>query len=138
MEKTYATLIKLLLYLLLWFHVLACYWWIIVGMNSNIQFTKKLYGIPDLDLNFCLYAYEEKVFKIPGTDKPLPCDDRDSKWLPGPTYNDKLWERYTDTDRPFGYAWFTAGAMPWDVQNEYWEETPKGWIAPLNMANWPD
>ena len=59
-------------------------------------------------------------------------------WIAGPTYKEDLWDRYTDTDRPFGYAWFTAGALPWDELNTFWEGTPKGWIAPMNMANWPD
>ena len=68
----------------------------------------------------------------------MACDERDSYWLVGPTYAETIWIRYTDTDRPFGYAWFTAGATPWNELNESWDETPKGWIAPLNMANWPD
>ena len=28
--------------------------------------------------------------------------------------------------------------MPWNELNAYWENTPKKWIAPMNMANWPD
>ena len=48
------------------------------------------------------------------------------------------WKRFTDTDRPFGYAWFTSGALPWNEMNAFWEGTPKGWIAPMNMMNWTD
>jgi hypothetical protein len=90
-----------------------------------------------------LYVYSnpdgnDEVFNDPETNTPLPCDDRDVKWLPGPTYAENEWTRYTATDRPFGYAWETAGAKPWNELNEMWEGTPKGWIAPMNMANWPD
>ena len=34
--KIYAILGKLVLYLLLWFHILACGWWIVLGWNANI------------------------------------------------------------------------------------------------------
>lgn len=40
----------------------------------------------------------------------MPCDDRDTKWSPGPVYAEDDWERYTAIDKPFGYAWLTAGA----------------------------
>ena len=43
-------------------------------------------------------------------ENTLKCDERDSYWLAGPTYASNEWTRYTDDDRPFGYAWFTAGA----------------------------
>jgi hypothetical protein len=70
---------------------------------------------------------------------PYPCDDNlDSMWLDGPTFEVDPWNRYTDTDRPFGYAWFTSGALPWNEMNKFWIDTPKGWIAPMNMANWTD
>ena len=68
----------------------------------------------------------------------MPCDERDSKWLPGSVFGEDDWKRYTATDTPFGYAWFTAGGKDWEEMNEMWETTPKGWIAPMNMANWVD
>jgi hypothetical protein len=85
-----------------------------------------------------LCGSKDDYYVCEGAKNTLPCDEKDSYWLTGPTFADTEWERYTDEDRPFGYAWFTAGAKPWNVLNEGWEGTPKGWIAPMNMANWPD
>ena len=107
--KTYATLLKIILYLLLYIHVVACGWWIIVGYNSNYVYYKLKNGIPGHD--YCLYVdYTNEIYKIEGTDTPAPCDDRDTKWGSGPTFGEDDWTRYTATDKPFGYAWFTAGA----------------------------
>ena len=89
--------------------------------------------------NSVLCGTTEKHYKCDGVEEPLKCNATiDSYWLAGPTYASNEWNRYTDVDRPFGYAWFTAGAQPWNELNDMWEGTPKGWIAPLNMANWPD
>jgi hypothetical protein len=59
-------------------------------------------------------------------------------WLPGPTFGNDTWERYSPTNPPFGRDWVDSGEMPWKKLNEMWEGTPKGWIAPMRMANWPD
>ena len=61
------------------------------------------------------------VYTITGSNIPLPCDDRDSKWKKGPTYNQDDWARYTATDLPFGFDWQTAGAMQWQDLNQFWE-----------------
>ena len=135
-QKVYAIIFKLLLYLILWFHILACGWWIVVGWDANLEYLKEREGVIGHD--YCVYARHGVVYNTTGTTTPFPCDERDSMWLPGPTYAENEWIRYTDTDRPFGYAWFTSGALPWNEMNAYWEETPMGWIAPMNMANWPD
>ena len=134
--KTYATLAKLVLFLIVYVHIVGCGWWICTTYNSNNAFYKRE-SIPGKD--FCVYVdYQNTVFNISGTNTPLPCDDRDTKWTPGPTFAEDAWTRYTSTDKPFGFDWFTAGARPWNVENKFWEDTPKGWIAPMNMMNWSD
>ena len=35
LQKTYAIISKLFLYLILWFHILACGWWVVLGINAN-------------------------------------------------------------------------------------------------------
>ena len=149
-QKTYAVICKLVLYLTFWFHLVACGWWTTLTQNSGRQFYKKQYGIQGF--TDCVYAddivvlnnadvfnpREIKEKNLKPTD-PFKCDDNlDSMWLDGKTFAVDDWKRYTDIDRPFGYAWFTAGALPWNEMNTFWEETPKGWIAPMNMANWTD
>ena len=113
-QKTYAFICKLLLYLMLWFHSLACGWWIVIKINANVQYFKKAEGVKGYD--YCVYENTGVVYNISGTDTPLPCDDRDSVWS-GPMYSEDKWKRYTNTDRPFGYAWETSGALPWNEMN---------------------
>jgi|APSaa5957512535_1039671.scaffolds.fasta_scaffold589602_1 hypothetical protein len=65
-EKTYATLLKIILYLLLYVHLVACMWWATISYNSNLQFTKFENGFGEKE--FCLYADEDNtIFNITGT-----------------------------------------------------------------------
>ena len=45
--KTYSIIIKLVLYLILWFHTIACGWWIVLGWNAGLEFYKRIDGLRD-------------------------------------------------------------------------------------------
>jgi len=53
-NKTYASLLKIILFLVLYINLVACGWWQAVTMNSDIQFFKIENGVGDWD--HCLYA----------------------------------------------------------------------------------
>ena len=48
-QKTYGLIFKLILYLILWFHSLACGWWIIIGIDANVEYMKERDGITGHD-----------------------------------------------------------------------------------------
>ena len=55
-NKTYSSLVKIILYLILYIHIVGCMWWKAVSYNSGIQFFRHEYGLQGTDYNFCLYA----------------------------------------------------------------------------------
>ena len=84
---------------------------------------KKLDGYPERGIDHCVYQFNGQVYNetVNNITTTISCNENDSMWLPGPTYDEDKWTRYTDTDRPYGYAWFTAGATPWNELNKMWE-----------------
>lgn len=59
-QKNYANLVILVLYLILWCHILTCSWWIVLSWNANLEYMKERGGIPGH--NYCVYAYNKKQF----------------------------------------------------------------------------
>ena len=71
------------------------------------------------------------------TGRPIACNDTSYIWIEGLTYNTTGWERYT-SDSELMIDYFYQGMTDYEKVNEMWDQTPKKWIAPMNMANWPD
>ena len=61
-QKTYGVICKLILYLLLYFHILACGWWKVLGLDAGIEFNKLLDGLPLEGLNDCVYVNTDDGF----------------------------------------------------------------------------
>jgi len=64
---------KLFGYYILWCHSVGCGAWIVLGWNADAVYYKKAEGVKGYD--YCVYANFGQVYKITGTDNPLPCDD---------------------------------------------------------------
>jgi len=72
-QKTLMVICKLFGYYILWCHSVGCGAWIVLGWNADAVYYKKAEGVKGYD--YCVYANFGQVYKITGTDNPLPCDD---------------------------------------------------------------
>jgi len=126
--KALANLLKLILYLLLYLHIVGCYMWIATGYNAPMQY----YRISQ-EPSGCKYiALDGTAFEDPVTKEPLFQDSEctlDSKWVAGPTFAADLdWRRYT----------LEEDGANWQEDNARWEGRAKEWWLPLNWANFGD
>ena len=126
-EKAVANLGKIILYLVLYLHFVACYHLIVAEWSSNRQFMRLREGNEQFPQ--CIYADDKGVvYNITATNEPAPCDDDiTSYWLPGPTFAADAWTRFTPEETD-----------DWEAENEKWETRPKEWWIPLNWANYVD
>ena len=94
--KALANLLKLILYLLIYLHIVGCYMWIATGYNAPMQYYRIMQ-----ETSGCKYIAEDgTTFENPETKTSLfqgevECKF-DSKWNPGPTFEEDKWERFTE------------------------------------------
>ena len=121
-KKALANLFRIFLYLILYIHIIGCYWWTATLKNAPIEFMKVDLDLGLDSLNDCFYMdLDGRVLNITNTDEPYPCSldsNEDSIWIQGPLFSEDHWTRYTPEDPPIrDLDWIEAGAMPWNVLN---------------------
>ena len=88
----------------------------------------------------CTYQDDNNVvYNISSSsDVPYECNkENDAMWLPGLTFNSTGWYRYqSNAEIKKDLDYYEDGILGYKNLNNFWDSTPKKWIAPMNMAYW--
>lgn len=118
--KSLLKLLKLIIYLMFYIHILGCYYWIAIEDGQGPRYYR----------DFLHDNYESYLGGDLLGPNGLPVradDDFYMKFGPQPTFAEDAWKRYT-----------VADTLGWKEENQKWESRSKTWYMPIYFVNYGD